>query len=470
MRCLPVAFRASAVIAVGILLSACRGGSAIGSSSGLPAANLETVNSEAQDLLNGLPGAGKIKHIIIVVQADRSFNNLFYGYPGAKTAKFGFNSKNQKIELQPVTLATSWGVQTNAQGFLLSCNGTGKIPGTNCRMNGFDKEYWSCAHECPNKNPPYSYVEHSDIVPYFTMAHQYVLADEMFASNWDASEFISLQYTIAARAPEMATDYPSGAWGCPGAPFTKIPTISLQRKFPNGYVVPCWNPATLGGELDKKGLTWAFYASPLSNGNGILSAYQTIKHIYNGPDWKKDVISPQTQFFNDVSSGTLRNVSWVTPTNANSDHPGSGSKTGPSWVASIVNAVGESKYWDSSAIFIFWDDYGGWYDPEPPSYVDYDGLGFRLPLLIISPYAKKGYVSHVHYEHGSILKFAEQQFGLPSMAASDERANSTRNDSFDFSQPPRKFVKIAAPYDRYYFLHQPIDERPPSRPAWLRGD
>ena len=86
--------------------------------------------------------------------------------------------------------------------------------------------------------------------------------------------------------------------------------------------------------------------------------------------------------------------------------------TGPDWVASLVNAVGESKYWSSSAIFIFWDDYGGWYDHVAPAMVDYDGLGFRVPMLIISPYAKKGYISNVQYEHGSILRFVEDQFGL----------------------------------------------------------
>jgi phospholipase C len=119
---------------------------------------------------------------------------------------------------------------------------------------------------------------------------------------------------------------------------------------------------------------------------------------------------------------------------------GSGSVTGSSWVASLVNAVGESKYWNSTAIFILWDSYGGWYDPEPPEYLDEEGLGFRVPLVIVSPYAKRGYVSHVHYEHGSILKFAEDQFGLERLAASDRRANSPERDAFDFSKPPRKFV------------------------------
>ena len=150
----------------------------------------------------------------------------------------------------------------------------------------------------------------------------------------------------------------------------------------------------------------------------------------------------------------------MTPTFANSDHPGNESDTGPSWVTSLVNAVGESDYWSTSAIFIFWDDPGGWFDPEPPTYVDNDGLGYRLPFLIISPYAREGYVSHTHYEHGSILKFVEEQFGLHWLAASDHRAKSP-NDAFDFNQSPRTFTPIKAPYDADYFMRQPLDTRAP---------
>jgi phospholipase C len=476
----PLQIRALAILVATAFLCSCRGSVGAGSPSGLPVANLPPSQAGIDGLLPD--GAHKIQHIIIVVQENRSFNNLFYGYPGAKTAKFGFNSKNQKIVLQPVGLETTWDLQHNAQGFLLACNGTGTMPGTDCRMNGFDKQTWTCGHgggepKCPNKNPPYSYVPHDETVPYFTMAHQYVLADEMFASDWDTSSFISHQYIIAAKAPENAIDYPSGNWGCPFDQSSLIKTVSLQRKFPIGFIHPCWNPETLGDELDKKGLSWAFYATPVTSKNddrpdngrgltGIWSAYQAIKHIWKGgkgQDWKNDVspFSPPATFLSDVKAGKLRAVTWITPTYANSDHGGSGSKTGPAWVTSIVNAVGESKYWNTSAIFIFWDDSGGWYDAEKPAYEDYDGLGFRLPLLIISPYAEKGHVSHVHYEHGSIVKFVEDQFGLPRLADSDARANSLGPDCFDFAQPPRKFVKIAAPFDQAYFMRQPIDDRPP---------
>ncbi|MGA8097741.1 MAG: alkaline phosphatase family protein, partial [Candidatus Cybelea sp.] len=87
-------------------------------------------------------------------------------------------------------------------------------------------------------------------------------------------------------------------------------------------------------------------------------------------------------------------------------------------------------------------------------YVDYDGLGMRIPMLIVSPYAKKGHVSHVHYEHGSILRFVEDVFGLGRLAASDKRANSPAKDAFDFSKPPRPFTPIPSRHGKDYFMHQ----------------
>jgi len=460
MRLPSGAIRVVASAAVALALSACSAGG-----SGTPP---NSPLSMSPTSLVTMPNAhrrtsSKIQHVVILVQENRSFNNLFYGYPGAKTATSGEDSNGNTITLQPVSLATSWDIDHSSNSFFAACNGTGSIPGTNCRMNGFNNEYVGCGGSgppCPNPNPQYSYVPNTETKPYFEMANQYVLADEMFASNFDASSFISHQYIISGQALG-SVNFPNGLWGCPGGPSDTISKVGPQRQIPNGYQVVCWDPTTLGDELDNAGIPWAFYTATIYGDLGIWSAYQAIKHIYNGPDWKKDIITPQTQFFNDVSSGNLRAVSWITPTWENSDHAGSNSTTGPSWVTSVVNAIGESKYWDSTAIFIFWDDYGGWYDPVAPKYVDYDGLGLRIPMLIISAYAKKGHVSHVHYEHGSILRFIEDQFGLGRLAASDKRARSPQTDAFDFSQPPRKFQKIQAPYDLRYFLRQPIDHHIP---------
>ena len=445
--------------AVALTLSAC--GGAGGS---MPATGNDT---GAQAFIKGIHqdgSRGKITHVVVIVQENRSFNNLFLGVPGAKTLAYGYDLHGKKIKLQPVVLETRWDITHNSGSFIAACNGTGSFPGTDCRMNGFDSEGWGCGMggslPCPNQNPPYSYVPHAETKPYFEMAKYYALADEMFASNFDGSSFISHQYAIAGQA-SSAVDYPGGTWGCDGGSGDQIAKVSQQRQVPSGYEEACFQNTTLGDELDKAGLSWGYYASALNGDGDIWSAYQAIKHIRYGRDWKKDVISPQTKFLSDVADGKLRAVSWVTPTCATSDHAGCNSNEGPSWVASLVNAIGESKYWDSTAIVVFWDDYGGWYDPVGPALVDYDGLGVRIPLLVISPYSKKGYVSHVPYEHGSILRFIEDQFGLARLSASDSRANSLAPDCFDFNQPPRAFQKIAAPLGASFFLQAPVDNRPP---------
>jgi len=409
------------------------------------------------------PGpSSKIQHIVIIIQENRSLNNLFNGFPGAQTVKYGYDSKGQKIALQPVGLSTSWDIVHDFSDFLSACNGKGKYPGTDCRMNGFDNESWECGRgtqpPCPDQYPPYSYVPHSEIKPYFYLGEHYVLADQMYASNVDSSSFISHQYIVAGQA-SSGVNYPSSWWGCEGSASDVIGTLNSERQY--GSNIPmCFNNNTLGAEMDDKGLSWAYYASEITGDGGFWSAYQNIKPIYTGSDWKKDIISPQTNFFTDVSKGKLRDLSWITPTCANSDHAGCESTTGPSWVASLVNAIGKSKYWDSTAIFIFWDDYGGWYDPEPPAKADYDGLGIRIPMLIVSPYAKDGHVSHTHYEHGSILKFVEQTFGLAALSASDKRA-AAPDDAFDFNKPPRKFETVPAEHGIDYFMRQPPDHRLP---------
>ena len=143
------------------------------------------------------------------------------------------------------------------------------------------------------------------------------------------------------------------------------------------------------------------------------------------------------------------------PTWDTSDHSSNGSDAGPAWVASVVNAVGQSQFWKSTAVFVFWDEWGGWYDPVPPPYEDYDGLGFRVPLIVISPYAKKNYVSHVQYEHGSILRFAENAFGLGQLSAADARANDPATDCFDFTQKPRTFKSFKTGLPPHYFERRP---------------
>ncbi|HYL27857.1 MAG TPA: alkaline phosphatase family protein [Candidatus Nitrosotalea sp.] len=400
-------------------------------------------------------GAGKIKHVVWVVQENRSFNDIFEGYPGAKTASSGKDSHGNTIQLQPVSLKTGYDIDHSAAAMFEACNGTGSLPGTNCRMNGFNNE----SEFGGPKNGQYVYVPHSESKPYWDMANEWVLADNMFATQLDES-FVAHQYIIAGQA-QSSVDVPFGPWGCDGGSGDVVQTITQQRTIGNTQVA-CFDYQTLGDELDTAGLSWRFYTSKYSKPlSGLWSAYQAVKHIYEGPDWKKDIITPQKRFLTDVKAGKLASMTWVTPLCPDSDHLNCGGGFGPSWVSSVVNAVGESKFWDSTVVFVQWDDWGGVYDPVPPPFEDYDGNGFRVGLIVISAYAKSNYVSHKQYETASVMRFAEDLFGLGQLSAADARATSPAADCLDFSQKPRKFVPIKSPQNADFFLRQPNDGRIP---------
>ncbi len=400
-------------------------------------------------------GTGKIEHVVYIVQENRSFNNLFEGYPGADTVSRGKDSKGKTIALRPVSLATQYDIDHSASAMFAACDGTGKLPGTKCRMDGFDREG---SYGGP-PNSEYVYVPHNETKPYFDMAHEGVLADRMFQSQLDES-FVAHQYIIAAQA-HSSVNVPFLAWGCEGGPGDTVRTITHQRTLAASQPA-CFDYQTLGDEFDGAGLEWRFYTSQYTQPlGGYWSGYQAVRHIFKGPDWRKDIITPQKRFLTDVAAGKLASFTWITPTCPDSDHLACGGGFGPSWVASVVNAVGESKFWKTTAIFVQWDDWGGLYDPVPPPYRGYDGVGFRVPLLVISPYAKANYVSHVQYETASVLRFAEDLFGLGQLAAADRRATSPAADCFDFSQKARAFVPIKAPRGPGFFLNQPVDPRIP---------
>ena len=407
-------------------------------------------SGNAMRVLDGT-GAGKITHVVYIVQENRSFNNLFYGYPGAYTVTEGKDSKGQTIKLRPSKLGAYYDIDHSVGAMFEACNGTGTMPGTRCRMNGFDRE----GNDANFNYPQYVYVPHDQSQPYFDMAHEGALADRMFQSQLDES-FVAHQYIIAAQAAWSA-DLPDGAWGCEDNAYSEVAMITTQRVV-TGHQKACFDYQTLGDELDKANLSWRFYASQYgssSSGNGgTWSSYQAINHIYNGPDWKKDVISPNWKFITDVRKGELANFTWITPVCDDSDHTNCPDDYGPSWVSALVNTVGKSKFWNSTAIFIQWDDWGGLYDPVAPEYKDRDSLGFRVPLIMLSPYVKHDHVSHVHYETASVLRFAEDLYGLGQLAKADARANSPAGDCFDFSQKPAAFIPIKAPLLPKFFMRQ----------------
>ncbi|MGB0013630.1 MAG: alkaline phosphatase family protein, partial [Candidatus Sulfotelmatobacter sp.] len=280
----------------------------------------------------------------------------------------------------------------------------------------------------------------------------YTLSDRMFQSNTGTS-FAAHQYMIAGQSDQVDEDPlpQSSVWGCDAPAGTTAQLIG-----PNGTnlpgVFPCFDYQTMADLLDASGITWRYYAPANSPSGTTSSAYEAIRHIFYGSEWSNNV-SPQTQVLTDIANGDMAQVTWIVPDWLHSDHPGNDSSEGPDWVASIVNTIGASRFWNSTAIFIIWDDWGGWYDHVLPPTVDNMGPGFRVPLIVVSPYAKHGYVSHQVSETASLLTFTERNFGLPNLGARDATANDLF-DCFDFWQEPAPFVPIKTNVTADTLLHE----------------
>ncbi|MGC1379853.1 MAG: alkaline phosphatase family protein [Candidatus Baltobacteraceae bacterium] len=403
-----------------------------------------------------------ISHVIIVVQENRSFDNLFATYPGADGTTKGLLNDGTYINLKARNLESALTLDNSWPAFVIDYDGG--------KMDGFNL-VWVNEHRC---TCAYQYVKPSKIKPYWSMAKQYALADHMFPTEASGS-FTAHQDLIrgstALNSYESLVDFPTdGPWGCDAPPgVTTSLLTSSQQYLQNQGPYPCFTWQTMRDLLDAQGVSWKYYTPNIkTHGGDIWNAFDAVQQVRDGSEWTKNISSPETNIFSDISSNALPAVSWVIPDGQNSDHPaqqlwGIHKDTGPSWVAQIVNAVGQSSYWNSSAIVVVWDDWGGFYDHVSPPQLDYTGLGFRVPMLVVSPYAKPGYVSHTQYEFGSILKFVEQTFNLGSLGTTDARATSI-SDVFNFGQHRIKFKPITAEFSKSYFEH----ERPSNMPVDTR--
>ncbi|HEY2476226.1 MAG TPA: alkaline phosphatase family protein [Candidatus Cybelea sp.] len=493
----PLAQRATRTLVAGIaaaLLAAC---SASTGGSSLPSPASPVLHPPVWHTTSSSP----IAHIVLVVQENRSFDELFALFPGADGASRGLEKVQRNgvwadrwIKLRPQRLAQLQGMGHCHTAFLTSYDG-GKMDGFNLNHFGV------CNHPGkPAGGWAYQYVLPTDIWPYWEMASQYALADHMFQTQGSGS-FTAHQDLIRGGTSidqmgsgsgytESLIDNPSGMpWGCDAPAQAHTQLITTLGQFKTNGPYPCSNDYPTYGSsgyhtmrdlLDAAGVSWSYYApcfmqSKSCNANqgcshcsgGLLNAFDSIYPVRYGSEWDNNVSMPETNIFNDISSGNLANVSWVVPEDQTSDHPGHGPMDlGPSWVASIVNAVGESQYWNTTAIFILWDDWGGFYDNAKPPFQDgQGGLGFRVPTIVVSPYtivghgSQGGYVSHTQYEYGSLLRFIEDNFGLGRLGTTDERAKSI-GDVFNYNQPPHTFMMIPSDHDAHYFITHRHDFSP----------
>ena len=377
-------------------------------------------------------GINQIKHIVFIIKENRSFDHYFGTFPAADGATTGTISTGQAISLGraadqlPRDLPHGW------VDMVTSMDG-GKMDAFDLAPNVALKQGWFAN---AGDLLAYTQLTESDIPNYFTYARNFVLGDHMFSSLHGAS-FSNHLYTVAAQSAEtfMLPAAPGNttlsSWGCDTVSTAHVKTID-----PNGVVsriFPCVDVPTLADSLQNAGVGWKYYAPPQNAPGYIWSALDAINHIRNSSLWSTNVV-PESQFVTDALNGNLPAVSWLV-TGLYSEHPVQGSCSGENWTVQQINAIMQGPQWNSTAIFLTWDDSGGFYDHLPPTNLDIYGLGPRVPLLIISPFARAGYISHTQYEFSSVLKFIETVFNLPTLSDRDAQANDM-TDGFDFTQQP----------------------------------
>jgi phospholipase C len=427
---------------------------------------------------------GKIQHVVIIFQENRTPDNLFHDpvlmARGADIASYGVNSLGEILPLTPTALGTNYDLAHTHAAFVSMYDGG--------KMDGVNNIPVICSEgaTCGPPHPHFQYVQASDAEPYFQLAEQYTFGDRMFQTNQGPS-FPAHQFILSGTSAPTADSHlfvaenPLGAAGCAASPNSSVALIDPSG-IESGTIYPCFEHPTLTDELKNHNVSWRYYAP---SAGSIWTAPNAIQHMCGpnatppdatacvGSDWVNNVVLYTIQnpapILTDISTNKLASVSWVIPAGKNSDHAALDTNTGgPSWVSAIVNAIGNSQYWANTAIFITWDDWGGWYDHvRPPQIVD-DGTswgsgyvyGFRVPLIVVSPYAKPGYISHQIHDFGSILNFIEQDFGLDSLGYADARADDL-SDCFNFGQTPLQFKTISAPLSAQDFLN---DRTPPGDP------
>jgi phospholipase C len=418
-----------------------------------------------------------IKHVIVIVMENRSFDNVYHGYPGVDAANFGRDHEGALVQLQPTPFEGTCDPDHSHEAWVKDYDGG--------RMDGFDTAPPSCIGSLPIDplSPtdtlatyPYGYLPYAEVKPYWDLSKQFAMAQRMFASQSGPS-YPGHMFIIAGTSGNQ-TDDPSDelVWGCDAPVGTTVPYLNSQGNIA-GTEFPClYKQPTMGNVLDWYHIPWAYYSNNLSY---VLTGqeydistqpYDAFYRVRGTADWQNDVVPYEgvAREFNDILTGHLPTVSWFNPPVIASDHAQATTSYGPDYVAQIADALMASPagYWKDTALFVTWDDPGGWYDHVAPPHVDNNGLGFRVPLIVISKYAKRGYVSNVRHEYASILKFIEWNWGLPSLGTRDAlKVTDNLTDMFDFtgksaSIPPKPVVGIHAGANVSFFLSLPLDTKP----------
>ena len=391
-------------------------------------------------------GLEKIDHFVFIMQENRSFDSYFGTYPGADGIPTGTALPN------PATGVPVHSFHDTSDHNLGGPHNQGASLGDIDRgsMDGFLRQVYAWAKPpfVPATSPfmtatsaqdprnVMGYHDWREIANYWSYADLYVLQDHLFQPI-AAYSLPAHLYMLAARSSGLV----NSIWQVAPVSYTFPEITELLQSRGIGwkyYVTTGSKPDAAGGkvlgsiarqaDLPKR----STYSNP-------LPAFPVVR---NDPAQWSRIVST-AEFYRDAAAGTLPQVSWIVPSSKLSEHPAAGVSEGMAYVTALVNSVMEGPDWDHTAIFISWDDWGGFYDHVVPPRIDALGDGIRVPGLVISPYAKQGFVDHSTYSVVSWLKLIEERYGIPPMTTRDRLA-ADMLPAFDFTQRPRAPVLLSA--------------------------
>ncbi len=372
-----------------------------------------------------------IKRVIYVMLENRSFNNLFGKFPGVTGTTTGVEYGSEK----PLIPCPDWlpGDLPHDRAAYLNCVNGGTLDGFGTGIYG--------------STYAYTQFDEPQIPNYWLWAKEYAISDKFFASAAGPS-YGNHYYFIAGQSggvidnPENIETRVDGdkkykSWGCDAIGddvfvFVKDDQGNLTK---HGT---CFTFKTVGEQLSEIGVDWAYYSAVPGQVGYFWNAYNGIANVFHTDMWHEHV-RPVDRLVQDIEAGTLPPVTWVTPRFELSDHPPFSTGHSHNWITDIVNAVMRSPEWEHTAIFLTWDEWGGFYDPVLPPEVDPVGLGIRVPLLTISPYTRRGVIDDELGEFSTPLRFIADNWGLDYLTP---RIANTHNFEhvFDFSKKPRQPV------------------------------
>jgi len=433
------------------------------------------------------PGPTKIQHIIFIVQENHSFDNYFGTYPRANGIPRGLAipmdpNRTSLGSVSPFHLSASQRVLIVGDELPPGVSDPSELEANGAAPFHLDRESigrdlnhaWQVAHMAWNNGKmdgfvaaeksrlTMGYYDRRDIPNYWDYADNFVLDNNFFSSAMGPSFPNHLYIASGANGPTTLDE----KW------IKDDGVVNTPGKLPSGI---SFSWATLAEELSKGKVSWTWYIGAVNHYEPtIWNVLPLFEYFQNHPNDLKEHVKNTESFISDVQNGELPAVSWLFPGVWHppvptdwpelclgkggemdpgdppipdrepgkayphvSEHPPARPDCGMDYVTYLVNHVMRSRYWESTAFVITWDDYGGFYDHVPPPEVDDFGEGFRVPTLVVSPWAKHGFIDHTMYEFGSMLKLAEVNFNLATLGARDLKANDMMN-SFDFNQAPQR--------------------------------